>query len=53
MLFIFSTQGLIRHLWQIKTVVFLQWCLIYPVPLNTKSKPVKFSCFAPKTFLLS
>ncbi len=29
MLFIFSTPVLIRHLWQLKTVVFLHWCLIH------------------------
>ncbi len=29
--FIFSTPVLIRHLWQFKTVVFLQWCLIHAV----------------------
>ncbi len=28
MLFIFSTLQLIRHLWQLKTIVFLHWCLI-------------------------
>ncbi len=28
MLFIFSTPVLVRHLWQLKTVVFLHWCLI-------------------------
>ncbi len=28
MLFIFPTPGLIRHLWKLKTVVFLHWCLI-------------------------
>ncbi len=28
MLFIFSTPVFIRHLWQLKTVVFLHWCLI-------------------------
>ncbi len=27
MLFIFSTTVLIRYLWQLKTVVFLHWCL--------------------------
>jgi len=27
-MFIFSTPGLIRHLWQLKAVVFLHWCLI-------------------------
>jgi hypothetical protein len=26
MLFISSTPELIRHLWQLKTVVFLHWC---------------------------
>jgi hypothetical protein len=25
---------LIRHLWQLKTVVFLHWCLIHIVPLR-------------------
>jgi hypothetical protein len=29
MLFIFSTPVLIRHLQQLKTVIFLHWCLIY------------------------
>ncbi len=28
MLFTFSTTVLNRHLWQLKTVVFLHWCLI-------------------------
>jgi hypothetical protein len=28
MLLVFSTPVLIRHLWQLKTVVFLYWCLI-------------------------
>ncbi len=28
MLFIFSTPVLIRHLWQLKTLVFLHWCLL-------------------------
>ena len=28
MWFIFSTKVLIRHLWQLKTAVFLHWCLI-------------------------
>jgi hypothetical protein len=35
MLFIFSTPVLIRHLWQLKTVVFLHWCLICAVSLFT------------------
>ncbi len=34
MLFIFSTPELIRNLWQLKTAVFLHWCLICAVPLN-------------------
>ncbi len=28
MLFIFSTSVFIRHLWQLKTVVFMHWCLL-------------------------
>ena len=34
MLLIFSTPVLIRHLWQLKTVVFLHWCLICAALLN-------------------
>ncbi len=34
MLFIFSTLVFIRHLWQLKTVCFLQWCLICAVLLG-------------------
>jgi hypothetical protein len=33
-LFSFSTPELIRNLWQLKTAVFLHWCLICAVPLN-------------------
>ncbi len=33
MLFIFSTPELIRHLWQLKTIVFLYWHLICAVLL--------------------
>jgi hypothetical protein len=33
MLFIFSTPVLIRHLWQLKAVVCLSWCLIRAVLL--------------------
>ncbi len=36
MLFIFSIPGLIRHLWQLKTVVFLHWCLICAILLVYK-----------------
>ncbi len=39
MLFIFSTPVLIRHLWQVKTFVFLLWCLISALPLHK-------SCYA-------
>jgi hypothetical protein len=41
MLFIFSTPVLIRHirhLWQLKTVVFLHWCRKCAVPLYENSK---------------
>jgi hypothetical protein len=34
MLFIFSTPVLIRHLWQLKTVDFLHWCLMRVFPLD-------------------
>jgi hypothetical protein len=37
-LFIFSTPVLIRHLWQLKTVVFLHWCL---------KRAVLLPCFDP------
>ncbi len=36
MLFIFSTPVLIRHLWQLKTVVFLHWCRICALLLGFK-----------------
>ncbi len=34
MLFIFSAPVLIRHLWQLDTVVFLHWYLICAVPIR-------------------
>jgi hypothetical protein len=34
MLFISSTQELIRNIQQLKTAVFLHWCLIHAVPLT-------------------
>ena len=34
LMFIFSTPVLIRHLWQLTTVVFLHWCLINAVLLD-------------------
>ncbi len=36
MLFIFSTPVLNRHLWQLKTVVFLHWCLMHAILLAKK-----------------
>ena len=30
----FKTPELIRNLWQLKTAVFLHWCLIRAVPLD-------------------
>ena len=40
MLFIFSTSVFIRHLWQLKTVVFMHWCLIRVVLLVCLSPEV-------------
>ncbi len=34
MLFIFSTPELIRNLWQLKTAIFLHWCLIFAWHVN-------------------
>ncbi len=34
MLLIFTTPVLIRHLWQLKKVVILHWCLIHAVLLH-------------------
>jgi hypothetical protein len=41
--FIFSTPVLIRHLWQLKTAVFLYRCLICIVPFRFRQngQPVK------------
>jgi hypothetical protein len=33
--FNFLTPVLIRHLWQLKTVVFQHWCLLRTVPFPT------------------
>ncbi len=35
MLFIFSTPDLIRHLWELKKVAYLHWCLIQAVLLTS------------------
>ncbi len=47
MLFIFSTPVLIRHLWQLKTVFFLHWCLIRTVLLSSDDRNMSIhpSCF--------
>ncbi len=37
-MFIFSTLVLIRRLWQLNTVVFMNWCLICAVLLYEKLK---------------
>ncbi len=37
MLFIFSTLVLIRHVWQLKTVVLVHWCQICVVLLTTRA----------------
>jgi hypothetical protein len=42
MLFIFSTPVLIRHLWQLMTVVFMHWCLICAVLLGYFWKLIVF-----------
>ncbi len=44
MLFIFSTPVLIRHLWQLKTLVFLHWCLISSI-LNVNSQHKRLQRF--------
>jgi hypothetical protein len=34
-LYVFSTPELTRHLWQLKTAVFLHWCLIRAISFNS------------------
>jgi hypothetical protein len=46
MLSIFSTPELIRHLWQLKTVVFLHWCLIRAVILRYQPPNCAKVCFS-------
>jgi hypothetical protein len=47
MVFIFSTTVLIKHLWRLKTVVFLHWCLIHAdlidelTPIEAKKTDLK------------
>ncbi len=50
MLFIFSTPVSIRHLWQLKTVVFLHWCLIC-VPLNLEESTLTGKIFLHRMWL--
>ncbi len=45
MLFIFSTPVLIRHLWQLKTVAFLHWCLICTFLLDSDANKTSFLRF--------
>ncbi len=41
MLLIFSKPVFIRHLWQLKTAVFLHWCLICAVQLHREREKAK------------
>jgi hypothetical protein len=43
MLLVFSTPVLIRHLWQLKTAVFLHWCLIRAILLQNLKRKVEFT----------
>jgi hypothetical protein len=45
--FFWSTTVLIRHLWQLKTVVFLHWCLIHAIILIWSVQTLKL-CFLGK-----
>jgi hypothetical protein len=38
---LFSTPELIRSLWQLKTAVFLHWCLLRAVPLHSRERNVE------------
>jgi hypothetical protein len=42
MLFLFSTPELIRNLWQLKTAVYLYWCLTCAVPFFFSIFDLKF-----------
>ncbi len=42
MLFIFSTPEIIRNLWQLKTAVFLHWCLLCAIPFCKQIRPPIF-----------
>ncbi len=41
----FSTPEFIRNLWQLKTAVFLHWCLICAVPLTIFKIALFLRCF--------
>ncbi len=49
----FNTTVFIRHLWQLKTVAFLHWCLICAVPLKIPLTKRVFSSFSSFLFLFS
>ncbi len=44
------TPGLITNLWQLKTAVFLHWCLLCAVPLNANEIMWSWGLYY-KTFL--
>jgi hypothetical protein len=44
MLFIFSIPVLIRHLWELKTVVFLHWCLLRRAVLLFVEQKLMLGC---------
>ncbi len=53
-MFIFSTPVLIRHLWQLKTIVFLHWCVIHTIPLvNWEVASIILSVVKSKLFQFS
>jgi hypothetical protein len=51
MWFIFSTSVLIRHLFQLKTVVFLYRCLIRVCSIRTKQVGLFQLCYTKKSFI--
>ena len=49
MLFTFSTPELIRNLWQLKTAVFLHWCLICALTHCEKTRIKTLNCSTKST----
>jgi hypothetical protein len=47
----FLALVLIRHLWQLKTIVFLHWCLIHAVLLHFKLCIIKLYYYSKTSFL--